>query len=137
MRYLPSRLQYSLEDCTFTAGVPQASDVCEVGKEQLFILLGNDTSQNALKYQHNITVATPNRGVCFLHSDRVAKHEPVLNWVLPTLFPQDLLILSSYKHWSSCNHVVKCELSQTKVTPAVKQGQVLAQMGSLRWLSSW
>lgn len=37
---------------------PRASDVREVGKEQLFILLGNYPSQNGLKYQHNTTMAT-------------------------------------------------------------------------------
>lgn len=38
--------------------VPRASDVHEVGKEQLFILLGNNPSQNGLKYQHKIAMAT-------------------------------------------------------------------------------
>lgn len=38
--------------------VPQASDAREVGKELLFILPGNDSSQNGLKHQHNRTKAT-------------------------------------------------------------------------------
>lgn len=77
-------------------------------------------------------MAQPNRGVCFLHSDRMTKHQPVLNWVLPSLFPQDLnlSLLQTLELMQ-----LSGELRQTKFDSAVKKGQVLAQMDSLNWVS--
>lgn len=62
----------------------------------------------------------------------MTKHQPVLNWVLPSLFPQDLnLSLLQTPELMQLSG----ELRQTKFDSAVKKGQVLAQMDSLNWVS--